>query len=67
MGKGRHHENESSGEARDEKKAENHSCGKGEVKGLCRQKAGDLVNLYLSWERCQKRNKQEPRATGLIL
>lgn len=32
------------------KKAENHNCGKGEVKGLCRQKAGDLVNLYLSYK-----------------
>lgn len=67
MRKGRQHENESSGEARDEKKAENHSCGKGEVKGLCRQKAGDLVNIYLSCKRCQKCNQQEPRGAGLIL
>lgn len=64
MGKGRQHEkgkqNANSGEARDVKKAANHSCGKGEVKGLCRQKAGDLVNLYLSCKRCQKRNQQAP-------
>lgn len=60
MGKGRQREKgrqiENSGESRDKKKAENHSCGKGEVKGLCRQKAGDLVNLYLSYKQCQKRN-----------
>lgn len=35
-------------EARDDKAAENHSCGKRKVKGLCRQQAGALVNLYLS-------------------
>lgn len=53
-------QNENSGGARDVKKAANHSCGKGEVKGLCRQKAGDLVNLYLSCKQCQKRNQQAP-------
>lgn len=60
MGKGRQHENEKSRKAGDEEKAENHGCGKGKVKGLCRQQAGDLVNLYLSCKRCQNRNQQVP-------
>lgn len=52
--------NEKSREARDEKAAENRNCGKGKVKGLCRQQAGDLVNLYLSCKPCQNHNQQAP-------
>lgn len=60
VGKGRQHEHEKSREVRNEKAAENHSCGKGKVKGLCRQQAGDLVNIYLSCKQCQNCKRQVP-------
>lgn len=57
-GKRRQRENEKGREARDQKVAVSYSFRKEKVKGLCRQQAGDLVNLYLSCKQCQTRNQQ---------